>query len=166
MCFSCSFACAGALKFVLFARGAKRPPKQIHCKSHHLFMNFQCSRACRGRREEGTRGSSREPKQHTKSIPKTTKNVLFQGPGPSLQKRPPTNVKKSPPGAAQEGPGATQEIPRRPQERPKSAPRAAQRRSQSSLGGHLGPTWRPRGARPQSLKDSGARRDVRSSLII
>ena len=29
-CFSCSLSCAGALKFVLFAIGATRAPKQIH----------------------------------------------------------------------------------------------------------------------------------------
>ena len=132
------------------------------------------------------------------------------------------------------GPRRPQEAPRAPQDGPKtapraakSAPRAAQRRSQSGLGGHLGPTWRPRdpqkppgrhvgtlggrfwplrgsifeafsgccgafrgasasasagagasakrkrraksqgqqAARPQGLKDSKARRDVRSTLI-
>ena len=55
-CFgSCSSA--GALKLVLFGRGAKRPPKQIHWNTK-LFTVFQCSRACRGRREDGTRGSN------------------------------------------------------------------------------------------------------------
>ena len=83
-CLSCSFACAGALKFVLFALGAKRASEQIHRKKHCVLMNFQCSRACRGRREEGMRNSKREPKLHTKNTTTTTNKWLFQGPGPSL----------------------------------------------------------------------------------
>ena len=64
---------------------------------------------------------------------------------------------KETPGRPKWCPGAPREAqdgPRRRQERPKtapraaqSAPRAAQRRSQSGLGGHLGPTCRPRGPR-------------------
>ena len=58
------------------------------------------------------------------------------------------------PRSAPGGPRRPQEAPRAPQDGPKTAPRAAkstpraaQRRSQSGLGGHLGPTWRPRGPR-------------------
>ena len=92
-CLSCSFACAGALKFVLFALGAKRPPKQIHRKNHYVLMNFQCSRFCRGRREEGTRGSKREAKQHSKTQQKR-RNIIFSRPRAKPPKKPTKNREK------------------------------------------------------------------------
>ena len=73
-CFSLSFSCAGALKFVLFALGAKRAPKQIHWKSQWMFMIFPSLLGRRGRREEGRRGSKSEPKQHTKTPKNKIKN--------------------------------------------------------------------------------------------
>ena len=56
------------------------------------------------------------------------------------------------------------EPPRAPRRRPEPprAPRAAQRRSQSGLGGHLGPTWRPRGPR----RPSGGHFDPPRSSIL
>ena len=58
-CVSLSFSCAGALKVVLFALGAKSVPKQIHRENQWFFMIFQSSLGRRGRREEGKRGSKR-----------------------------------------------------------------------------------------------------------
>ena len=113
-------------------------------------MNVQWSRSCRGHREEGTRGSKREPTQHTKNITKTTKQTFFSRPRAKAPKKHVKTAKKAPPGGhndPQERPRSGRERPKRSQDDPKSAPRAAQRRSQSSLGGHLGPTWRPRGSR-------------------
>ena len=98
--------------------------------------------AARKAREAQKRTKTAHKKHHTNN-----EKLAFSRPRAKPPKKPPQKPRKGTPGAAQEGPGATQEVPRRPQERPKSAPRAAQRRSQSSLGGHLGPTWRPRGSR-------------------
>ena len=72
-CFSLSVSCAGALKFVLFALGAKRAPKQIHWKTQWMFMIFPSLLGRRGRREEGRRGSKREQKQHTQILKATQK---------------------------------------------------------------------------------------------
>ena len=83
------------------------------------------------------RGSKRELKQHTKNTTTTTNNLLFQGPGPSLQKSPPKTAKKSPPGGQndpQERPRRGRERPKRSQDDPKSAPRA---------GGLREPWWPP-----------------------
>ena len=67
----------------------KGTPEKARC-----FLMFHCSRVRRGRREEGTRGSKREPKQHTKLPIQTSKNVILEGPGPSIQNiRPRTSNK-------------------------------------------------------------------------
>ena len=57
-----------------------------------------------------------------------------------------TQKRMTPPGLRIKPPGIIT-IPQAAPRGAKSAPRAAQRRSQSGLGGHLGPTWRPRGSR-------------------
>ena len=183
-CVSCSFACAGALKFVLFALGAKRPPKQIHCKKHDVLMIFQCSRFCRGRREEGTRGSKREPKQHTKNTTKTTKPLFFQGPGPSLQKstqkprkrhpREATMTPRSGPGGAGSDPRGPKTTPRAPQERPKSRPEAVSEQPWWPPGADLAPKrlpepsgepfWPPRGWILAPVQPSSSHRDKPSSF--
>ena len=155
--FSCSFACAGALKFVLFALGAKRPPKQIHRKNHYVLMNFQCSRFCRGRREEGTRGSKREPKQHTKNTTKTTKPSFFSRPRAKPPKKRVKTAKKAPPGGhndPQERPRRGRERPKRSQDDPKSAPRAPQEPPRGGLRAALVATW----GRPGAQEAPGALR--------
>ena len=84
--------------------------------------------------------------------------LILQPPEPELPKSlpewPPGRGLPGGPRRPQEAPRAAQDGPKRRQEglktaprATKSAPRAAQRRSQSGLGGHLGPTWRPKGPR-------------------
>jgi hypothetical protein len=108
-------------------------------------------RAPAGGTARKAREAQKENQNSTQKTPQKQRNHRFFS---RLRAKPPKKhvktAKKAPPGGhndPQERPRRTQEVPRRPQERPKSAPRAAQRRSQSSLGGHLGPTWRPRGSR-------------------
>ena len=116
-------------------------------------MNFQCSRFCRGRREEGTRSSKRKQHSTQKTPQKHRKTSFLEAPGQASKKanqKPRKSHHREAKMTPRSGPGGAGSDPRGPkttQGRPKSAPRAAQRRSQSSLGGHLGPTWRPRGSR-------------------
>ena len=110
--------------------------------------------APRGRHERLKKRSKTALK---KTQQKRRKTRFLEAPGQASKKAPqkprksyPREAKMTPrsgPGGAGSDPRAPKTTPRRPQERPKSAPRVAQRRSQSSLGGHLGPIWRPRGSR-------------------
>ena len=120
-------------------------------------MNFKCSRFCRGRREEGTRGSKREPKQHTKNTTKTTKPSFFS----RLRAKPPKKhvktAKKAPPGGhndPQERPRRGRERPKRSQDDPKSAPRAPQEPPRGGLRAALVATWAPPAAQeaPEDLQ--------------
>ena len=152
-CLSCSFACAGALKFVLFALGAKRPPKQIHRKNHYVLMNFQCSRFCRGRREEGTRGSKRKQHSTQKTPQKHRKTSFLEAPGQASKKanqKPrkshPREAKMTPrsgPGGAGSDPRGPKTTPRAPQERPKSRPEAVSEQPWWPPGADLAPKRLP-----------------------
>ena len=105
-------------------------------------MNFQCSRFCRGRREEGTRGSKREPKQHTKNTTQITKPSFFSRPRAKPPKKLVKTAKKAPPGGhndPQERPRRGRERPKRSQD-PKSVPRA-QEPPRGGLGAALVATW-------------------------
>ena len=112
-------------------------------------MTFQCSRFCRGRREEGTRGSKREAKQRSKNTAKASKNEISRGPGPSIQTSPPKTAKKSPPGGQndpQERPRRGRERPKSSQDDPKSAPRAPQESPKGGLTAALEAIWGRSGA--------------------
>ena len=108
-------------------------------------MNFQCSRFCRGRREEGTRGSKTRSKTAFKKHHKTSKNNFLEAPGQASKKAPPKTRKSHPreanmtlrsgPGGAGSDPRAPKTTPRRPQERPKSRPKAVSEQP-----------WKPSGA--------------------
>ena len=108
-------------------------------------MNFQCSRFCRGRREEGTRGSKRKQHSTQKTPQKHRKTSFLEAPGQASKKanqKPrkshPREAKMTPrsgPGGAGSDPRAPKTTPRRPQERPKSRPKAVSEQP-----------WRPSGA--------------------
>ena len=112
-----------------------------------FFMICQCSHTRRGRRENGTRGSKREPKQHTTTQVKPSKNVILKGPGPSIKKTT-SKPRKSDPREAKmtprSGPGGPGSGTLR---RPKSRPEAVSERPWWPPGAHLAPKRPPGGFR-------------------
>ena len=96
-CYSRRFSCAGALEFVRFALGAKRPPKQIHRKKH-CFNEFSMFAFLpgepRGRHERLKKRSKTAFKKHHKN----TEKLVFSRPRAKPPKKPNKKREKVMPG--------------------------------------------------------------------
>ena len=112
-------------------------------------MNFQCSRFCRGRREEGTRGSKRKQHSTQKTPQKHRKTSFLEAPGQASKKANQKPRKSHPPGGQndpQERPRRGRERPKSSQDDPKTTPRAPQERPKSRPKAVSEQPWRPSGA--------------------
>ena len=155
--FSNYFRNACALRFVLCGVSAKNGAMTCDPQKPMDFHVFQCLRGRRARRREDNRRENGTNNKRRKSEYTNSKMMVFWPPSahlndtaqnglPELPREPPGSC-RGPFREAQEGPKRRQGRPKTAPRAAKSAPSAAQRRSQSGLGGHLGPTWPQRAPR-------------------